>query len=127
MLEGRLGPGNDVMGKRTTDEDYVALRKSLKKRPLDYFKKDFWADTAAFTAEPATKGGMEFFPIDKIVFASDCPFDPEGGTMFPRVTLRILDIAQDGQDDQRKGFLQESGSGHRQEAGEVTHDRKHRT
>ena len=41
MLEGRLGPGNDVMGSRTSDEDYVALRKSLKKRPLDYFKQDF--------------------------------------------------------------------------------------
>ena len=61
MLEGRLGPGNDVMGSRTSDEDYVALRKSLKKRPLDYFKQDFWADTAAFTAEPATKCGLEFF------------------------------------------------------------------
>jgi uncharacterized protein len=91
MLEGRIGPGNDVMGSRTTDEDYVSLRKSLKKRPLDYFKQDFWADTAAFTAVPATKAGMEFFPVDKIVFASDCPFDPEGGTMYPRVTLEILD------------------------------------
>jgi uncharacterized protein len=91
MLEGRLGPGNDVMGNRTTDEDYVGLRKSLKKRPLDYFKNDFWADTAVFTAIPATKAGMEFFPIDKIVFASDCPFDPEGGTMYPRETLKILD------------------------------------
>jgi predicted TIM-barrel fold metal-dependent hydrolase len=91
MLEGRLGPGNDVMGNRTTDEDYVGLRKSLKKRTLDYFKNDFWTDTAAFTAVPATKAGMEFYPIDKIVFASDCPFDPEGGTMFPRETLKILD------------------------------------
>jgi uncharacterized protein len=91
MLEGRLGPGNDVMGQRTSDHDYVGLRKSLKKRPLDYFKNDLWADTAAFTAEPATKCGMEFFPIDKIVFASDCPFDPEGGTMYVRETLRILD------------------------------------
>jgi aminocarboxymuconate-semialdehyde decarboxylase len=34
---------------------------------------------------------MEFFPIDKIVFASDCPFDPEGGSMYVRETLRILD------------------------------------
>ena len=93
MLEGRLGPGNDVMGNRTSDEDYVSLRKSLKKRPLDYFKNDFWADTAAFTAAPATKCGMEFFPVDKIVFASDCPFDPEGGTMYPRETLRILEFA----------------------------------
>jgi predicted TIM-barrel fold metal-dependent hydrolase len=91
MLEGRIGPGNDVMGSRTTDEDYVSLRKSLKKRPLDYFKQDFWADTAAFGGEPATKCGMEFFPREKVVFASDCPFDPEGGTMYPRETLRILD------------------------------------
>src|SRR3954451_7404632 len=45
MLEGRIGPGWDVMGSRTSDEDYIALRKSLKKRPLDYFKQDFYADT----------------------------------------------------------------------------------
>jgi aminocarboxymuconate-semialdehyde decarboxylase len=25
------------------------------------------------------------------VFASDCPFDPEGGTMYIRETLKILD------------------------------------
>ncbi len=100
MLEGRLGPGNDVMGSRTTDEDYVALRKSLKKRPLDYFKQDFYADTAAFTAAPATKAGMEFFPLDKIIFASDCPFDPEGGTMYPRVTLEILESLKLSKADQ---------------------------
>jgi aminocarboxymuconate-semialdehyde decarboxylase len=91
MLEGRLGPGNDVMGSRTSEEDYVALRKGLKKRPLDYFKQDFWADTAVFGGVPATKCGLEFFPHDKVVFASDCPFDPEGGSMYPRVTLQILD------------------------------------
>jgi predicted TIM-barrel fold metal-dependent hydrolase len=91
MLEGRIGPGWDVIGERTSDEDYVALRKSLKKRPLDYFKQDFYADTATFGGVPATKCGMEFFPLDKIVFASDCPFDPEKGTMYPRETLKILD------------------------------------
>src|SRR5450756_3140224 len=91
MLEGRLGPGQDVLGSRTSDEDYVSLRKSLKKRPLDYFKQDFYADTAVFGATPATKCGLEFFPIDKIVFASDCPFDPENGAMYPRETLSILE------------------------------------
>jgi aminocarboxymuconate-semialdehyde decarboxylase len=91
MLEGRLGPGWDVLGSRTTDEDYVSLRKSLKKRPLDYFKQDFYADTAAFGGVPATKCGLEFYPQDRVIFASDCPFDPEGGTMYPRLTLRILD------------------------------------
>ncbi len=91
MLEGRIGNGWDQLGTRTTDEDYVALRKSLKKRPLDYFKNDFYADTAAFGGAPATKCGMEFYPADKIVFASDCPFDPEKGTLYIRETLRILD------------------------------------
>ena len=91
MLEGRIGPGWDVLGSRTTDEDYVALRKSLKKRPLDYFKQDFYADTAVFGGKPATKCGLEFYPTEKILFASDCPFDPENGAMFPRETLRIFE------------------------------------
>ena len=91
MLEGRIGPGWDVLGDRTTDEDYVSLRKSLKKRPLDYFKQNFYADTAVFGAVPATKCALEFYPRDKIVFASDCPFDPEKGTMYPRLTLDIFE------------------------------------
>ena len=99
MLEGRIGPGNDVMGSRTSDTDYVSLRKGLKKRVLDYFKQDFWADTAVFTAEPATRAGLEFFPRDKVVFASDCPFDPEGGTMYPRETLRILEKIELSKED----------------------------
>ena len=34
---------------------------------------------------------MKFYPLEKIVFASDCPFDPEKGTMYIRETLRIID------------------------------------
>ena len=105
MLEGRIGPGNDVMGSRTSDQDYVSLRKGLKKRVLDYFKNDFWADTAVFTAEPATKAGLEFFPRDKIVFASDCPYDPEGGTMYPRETLRILESLDLSKTDRDKIYF----------------------
>ncbi len=91
MLEGRIGPGWDQIGARTSDEDLGALAKRLKKRPLDYFKHDFYADTAVFTAEPATHAGLAFYDLDKIVFASDCPFDPEKGTMYARETLRILE------------------------------------
>ena len=108
MLEGRIGPGNDVMGSRTSDQDYVSLRKGLKKRVLDYFKQDFWADTAVFTAEPATKAGLEFFPRDKIVFASDCPYDPEGGTMYPRETLRILESLDLSKTDRDKIYFKNS-------------------
>ena len=80
ILEGRIGPGWDQLGARTSDEDYVSLRKSLKKRPLDYFKQNFYADTAVFGADAATVCGLAFYPTEKIVFASDCPFDPEKGT-----------------------------------------------
>ena len=47
--------------------------------------------THHFGGIPATKCGLEFYPADKIVFASDCPFDPEKGTLYIRETLKILD------------------------------------
>ncbi len=89
--EGRVGPGWDQLGKRTTDEDYFALLKSLKKRPLDYFKQDFIADTAVFGSRAATLCGLEFYGAEKVIFASDCPFDPEQGTQYIRETIKIID------------------------------------
>ena len=89
--EGRVGPGWDQLGKRTTDEDYFALLKSLRKRPLDYFKQDFNADSAVFGSRAATVCGLEFYGADRVVFASDCPFDPEGGTQYIRETIKIID------------------------------------
>jgi aminocarboxymuconate-semialdehyde decarboxylase len=91
MLEGRIGPGWDQIGARTSDEDLPALSKSLKRRPLDYFKHQFYADTATFSGGPALHAGFAFYDIDKIVFASDCPFDPEKGTLYTRETLRLIE------------------------------------
>jgi aminocarboxymuconate-semialdehyde decarboxylase len=91
MLEGRIGPGWDQIGARTSDEDLQKLKKSLKKRPLNYFKENFYTDTAVFGGKPATECGLAFYPNEKIVFASDCPFDPEKGTYYIRETLNILD------------------------------------
>lgn len=91
MLEGRIGPGWDQLGSRTSDEDLTIVLKSLKKRPLDYFKHTFYADTATFSAKPALDAGFAFYDLDKIVFASDCPFDPEKGTMYTRDALRFIE------------------------------------
>ena len=91
FFEGRVGPGWDQLGKRTSDEDYVTLLKGMKKRPLDYFKNDFYVDTAVFGSKPATVCGFEFYPKDKILFASDCPFDPERGPGYIRETIAILE------------------------------------
>jgi len=87
---GRVGPGWDQLGARTSDEDYSLVLKSLKKRPLDYFRM-FYADTALFGAYDATVCGLGFFGADRVVFASDAPFDPEKGPMYIRETIAILD------------------------------------
>jgi len=89
-FEGRIGYGLDQFGARTADEDYGALRASLGKRPYDYFKM-FWADTAVFGSRAATECGLKFFGADQVVFASDAPFDPEGGPLYIRETLKVID------------------------------------
>ena len=60
------------------------------RKPIDYFKM-FWADTALFGATAATRCGIDFFGVDKTVFASDSPFASDGGSMLIRDTLRALD------------------------------------
>ena len=47
FYDGRIGPGLDVLGARTSDEDYSRILPSLKRPHLDYFR-DFYADTAMF-------------------------------------------------------------------------------
>jgi predicted TIM-barrel fold metal-dependent hydrolase len=89
-FEGRIGYGLDQFGARTADEDYTGLLRSLDKRPYDYFKM-FWADTAVFGSRAATECGLKFFGTDQVVFASDAPFDPEGGSMYIRETIKVLD------------------------------------
>ena len=87
---GRVGPGWDQLGARTTDRDLSLVLKDLKKRPLDYFKM-FYADTALFGAYQATVCGLDFFGVNNVVFASDAPFDPEKGPMYIRETIKIID------------------------------------
>ena len=89
-FEGRVGPGWDQLGTRTSDEDYTLLLKKLKKRPLDYFKM-FYADTAVFGSKAATVCGLSFFGPEKVLFASDSPFDPEKGSAYIRWTIQIIE------------------------------------
>ena len=90
FFEGRVGPGWDQLGTRTTSIDYAVLLKELKKRPVDYFR-DFYADTATFGSRAAVVCALEFFGADHVVFASDAPFDPEKGPMYIRETIKVID------------------------------------
>jgi predicted TIM-barrel fold metal-dependent hydrolase len=87
-LEGRIGLGwSDQLGSRTAGEDYANL---LPQRPLDYFRR-FYADTSLSGSDIGTRCGLDFFGADHVVFGTDCPFDPEGGPMYIRETIRVID------------------------------------
>jgi aminocarboxymuconate-semialdehyde decarboxylase len=99
FFEGRVGYGWDQLGKRTSDVDYGALLRSMKKRPIDYFR-NFLADTAMFGALGGTRCSLDFFGVDKVLFASDMPFEPTPG-LYVRETIRViesLDLTPDQKD-----------------------------
>ena len=96
--DGRVGPGLDVLGARTTDEDYSKILPSLKRPHLDYMR-DFYGDTALFGGGiHAVRCGLEFFGAEHVVFATDTPLGPIAPTID---VIKRLDIA-DG--DRRKIF-----------------------
>jgi len=88
-FEGRVGHSWDQLGARTSNEDYASILKRLKKRPLDYFKA-FYGDTALAGARAPTICGISFFTPDRVLFATDCPFDPEKGTGYIRATIDVM-------------------------------------
>jgi len=88
-FEGRVGPLWDQLGTRTSDEDYSGILAAMKargRRPIDYFRL-FYNDTAVGGSASAIRCGLDFFGADRVLFATDCPFDPEGGPMFIRETI----------------------------------------
>ena len=103
-FEGRVGPLWDQLGSRTSDEDYTALLKRMAKRPIEYFRM-FHGDTAVGGSKPAICCGLNFFGPDRVLFASDCPFDPEGGPMFIRETIKAIDELDVSEEDRQKIYF----------------------
>jgi aminocarboxymuconate-semialdehyde decarboxylase len=80
FFDGRIGAGMEVLGSRTSDENYSAVLPSLRRPHLDYFH-DFHADTALFGAGNGLQCGLDFFGPDKVVFATDAPLGPIAKTI----------------------------------------------
>ena len=102
-FEGRVGPGWDQLGARTSDEDLSLILKKLKKNHLAYFKM-FYADTALFGSVAGTICGLEFFGADNVLFASDSPFDPEKGPGYIRETIKVIEELPISDEDREKIF-----------------------
>jgi aminocarboxymuconate-semialdehyde decarboxylase len=62
----------------------------------------FYADTAMFGAAHAIRCCIEFFGVDRILFASDTPFDPEKGPGYIRSTIENLESLDLSAEDREK-------------------------
>lgn len=78
------------LGSRSDGDDYGDVLKRMSKPLIDYFKM-FYGDTVLGGSASALRCGLDFFGPDHVVFASDCPFDPEGGPMFIREGIRSVE------------------------------------
>jgi aminocarboxymuconate-semialdehyde decarboxylase len=88
-FEGRVGPGWEVLGSRTSDEDYSGVLAALERPHAEYFKM-FYADTALFGARAGTVCGLDYFGVEHVLFASDTPFEPTPG-QYIHATIEIID------------------------------------
>jgi uncharacterized protein len=102
FFAGRVGPGWDQLGARTPPDRREEVEgPELSKRPIDYFRM-FYADTAVFGAAPALRCALEFFGIERMLFASDSPFDPEKGPGYIRATIENIESLGLNDEDKRR-------------------------
>ncbi|HEX4556522.1 MAG TPA: amidohydrolase family protein [Xanthobacteraceae bacterium] len=97
-FDGRIGAGMEVLGSRTSDEDYSKILPNLKRAHLDYFR-EFYGDTAMFGGKYGIACGLEFFGPDKIVFATDTPLGPI------KPTIEAIDRLELNDADRRKIYV----------------------
>ena len=85
------------------------------KAPITLLRKQYGRSVMGEILEQAVDEGsrkaiehaIEFFGEDHVLFASDAPFDPEGGPMYIRETIRILD-SLDVSDEVRRKLYQDN-------------------
>jgi len=89
FFEARIGLGMDQLGSRTSDEDYTVL----------------YNDTSVNGSRSAIRCGLDFFGVDNCLFGTDCPFDPEGGPLFIRETIKAIESLDLTREDRAKLYI----------------------
>jgi predicted TIM-barrel fold metal-dependent hydrolase len=87
---GRISGGYDQFGTRSPEDRVETLPVALAHPPQWYFPQ-FYADTALFGTPHAVRCGLAYFPVDRVLFGTDTPFDVEGGSRYIRDTIAALD------------------------------------
>jgi predicted TIM-barrel fold metal-dependent hydrolase len=89
FFEARIRHGWAEVGTRTSSGDPDVVPRKLDRPILDYFR-EFYADTALAGSRAGIACGLDFYGGDKVLFASDCPFDAEGGVLYIAETIEAL-------------------------------------
>jgi uncharacterized protein len=89
FFESRIRHGWAEIGTRTTSTDPLMVAQKLNKPVLEYFR-DFYGDTALAGSRSGIQCGLDFFGADHVLFASDCPFDAQGGVLYITETIAAL-------------------------------------
>jgi len=89
-LEGKISMGFRQAGEGDLTTNPVAAEAGLE-RPLREYYRMFYGDTAVNGIDKALDCGLAFFGIEHCVFASDAPFDPNGGAHLIREGMRLID------------------------------------
>jgi len=97
---GRLSEGYDKLLKAARARNEPV---PLTKHPFEYFHQ-FYADTITIGSVPALRCGLEFFGVDRVMFATDMPFDTVGGLHYVKVALEAMDALDASPADKAKIF-----------------------
>src|SRR6185503_18005480 len=97
---GRLSEGYDKLLKAAKARNEPI---PLAKHPFEYFHQ-FYADTITIGSVPALRCGLEFFGVDRVMFATDMPFDTVGGLQYVKVALEAMETLDASAEDKEKVF-----------------------
>ena len=103
MMGGRLGPGMDLLGTRIPPGATNHIKPPVDEPVLKACAR-FYADTASFGWQAAIECGKAFFGTERLLFATDMPFDSGGGPDYIRSTLAAID-AMELSDSERQKIL----------------------
>jgi aminocarboxymuconate-semialdehyde decarboxylase len=99
--EGRMEPNWQNGIANSAENGDGPSWQNLDKPLLTYFRK-FYGDTALFGGRAAGQCGLDFFGADHSVFATDYPFDPEGGAMNIRRAIALIESLDCTAEDRRR-------------------------
>ena len=89
----KIALGFEQLFEGGVEKNPLAERAGLARQPIEYYRL-LYGDTALNGSVPATECGYAFFGQDQSLFATDAPFDPEGGALFIRRTIEAVDALE---------------------------------